>query len=168
MSRGATLSTVAAPTPAISALVRARVEHRVHTYEHDPSVESYGDEAVRAMGVEAGRVFKTLVTSTGSGLVVAVVPVPAMLDMKALAMAIGAKRVEMADPAAAERSTGYLVGAISPIGQKRRLATVVDESVLEWETIFCSAGRRGLEVELTPRALLEVTSGTAASVARGR
>ena len=104
------------------------------------------------MGVEAGRVFKTLVTSaisvsTGSALVVAVVPVPAMLDMKALALAIGAKRVEMADPAAAERSTGYLVGAISPIGQKRRLATVLDESALDWETIFCSAGRRGLEVE---------------------
>ncbi len=172
-SGGATLSAVAAPTPAIAALVRARVEHRVHAYEHDPSVESYGDEAVRAMGVEAGRVFKTLLTSaisvsTGSTLVVAVVPVPAMLDMKALALAIGAKRVEMADPAAAERSTGYLVGAISPIGQKRRLATVLDESALEWETIFCSAGRRGLEVELAPRALLEVTSGTAASVARPR
>jgi Cys-tRNA(Pro)/Cys-tRNA(Cys) deacylase len=167
-SGGATLSAVAAPTPAIAALVRARVEHRVHAYDHEPSVESYGDEAARAMGVEAGRVFKTLVVSTGSALVVAVVPVPAMLDMKALAAAIGAKRVEMADPAAAERSTGYLVGAISPIGQKRPLTTVLDESALEWGTIFCSAGRRGLEVELAPRALLEVTSGTAASIARAR
>ena len=112
---------VAAPTPAITALVRAGIDHRVHSYEHDPAVESYGDEAVAAMGVEAGRVFKTLIASTGTGLVVAVVPVPAMLDVKALASAIGAKRVEMADPPAAERSTGYLVGAISPIGQKRPL-----------------------------------------------
>jgi Cys-tRNA(Pro)/Cys-tRNA(Cys) deacylase len=159
---------VAAPTPAITALVRTGIDHRVHTYEHDPAVDSYGDEAVAAMGVEASRVFKTLIASTGTGLVVAVVPVPAMLDVKALASAIGAKRVEMAAPSAAERSTGYLVGAISPIGQKRPLTTVLDASALEWETIFCSAGRRGLELELAPRALLEVTGGRTASVARVR
>jgi len=159
---------VASPTPAITALVRAGVEHRVHAYDHDPAIDAYGDEAVAAMGVEPGRVFKTLIASTGTALVVAVVPVPTMLDLKALATAIGAKRIEMADPAAAERSTGYLVGAISPLGQKRRLTTILDESALAFETIFCSAGRRGLEVELAPRALIDVTGGAAARIARVR
>jgi len=167
-SEGATLSAVAAPTPAVAALVRAGIDHRVHSYMHDPGIESYGQEAVDAMGVEASRVFKTLIASTGSTLLVAVVPVPAMLDVKALASAVGAKRVDMADPVAAERSTGYLVGAISPIGQKRALTTVLDDSALEWDTIFCSAGRRGLELELAPRALLDITGGTAARVARIR
>ena len=166
--RGATLSAVAAPTRAVAALVEAGIDHRVHSYEHDPGVESYGKEAVDALGVEASRVFKTLVASTGTTLVVAVVPVPAMLDLKALASAVGAKRVDMADPLIAERSTGYLVGAISPIGQKRTLTTVLDESALEWDTIFCSAGRRGLELELVPRALLDITRGTAARIARTR
>ena len=159
---------MAAPTPAIATLVRLHIAHRVHAYEHDPSVESFGEEAVDAMGVEAARVFKTLVATIGSAVVVAAVPVPAMLDLKALASAVGAKRAEMADPGAAERSTGYLLGAISPIGQKRRLATVVDESALTWETVFCSAGRRGLEVELAPEALLIATGGTSASIARWR
>lgn len=159
---------MAASTPAISALVRAGVDHRVHTYEHDPSVESFGEEAAEAMGVDARRVFKTLIASTGSALVVAVVPVPAMLDLRALATAVMSKRAEMADPAAAERTTGYLVGAISPIGQKRTLDTVLDESALEWETVFCSAGRRGLEVELAPRSLLQATNGRVAAIARWR
>ncbi len=167
-SRGATLSGVAASTPAIAALVRARIEHRVHTYDHDPSVESFGEEAVEALGVDAARVFKTLIVSTGATLVVGVVPVPAMLDVKALAAVVGAKRLDMADPAAAERSTGYLVGAISPVGQKRRLETVIDESALAWDTVFCSAGRRGLELEIAPRALLEVTGARAAAIARPR
>ena len=152
-SRGATLTGMAASTPAIAALVRAGVEHRVHAYEHDPAVESFGEEAVEAMGVDAGRVFKTLIVSTG--------------DARGRGRAgagdarpegAGGRRrreaADMADPAAAERSTGYLVGAISPIGQKRRLDTVVDESALAWDTVFCSAGRRGLEVELAPLALL--------------
>jgi Cys-tRNA(Pro)/Cys-tRNA(Cys) deacylase len=157
---------VSAPTPAITALQRAGIHHRVHAYEHDPSVESFGEEAVGAMGIDARRVFKTLIASTGSALVVAVVPVPAMLDLKALATAVGSKRAEMADPAVAERTTGYLVGAISPVGQKRRLDTVLDASALDWETVFCSAGRRGLEVELAPRALLQATNGRAAAIAR--
>ena len=160
---------MAAPTPAIAALVRAGIEHRVHVYEHDPSIESFGEEAAAAMGVDAGRVFKTLIASTFGGvLVVAVVPVSAMLDLKALAGAIGAKRAEMADPAAAERTTGYLVGAISPIGQKRALDTVLDESALVWETVFCSGGRRGLEIELAPEALLRATNGDTAPIARWR
>ncbi len=157
---------MAASTPAIAALVRAGVEHRVHSYTHDPAVESFGEEAVDALGVDAGRVFKTLVVSTGTALVVGIVPVPTMLDLKALAAVVGAKRVDMADPAAAERATGYLVGAISPVGQKRRLDTVLDESALSWDTVFCSAGRRGLELEIAPRALLEVTRARAAAIAR--
>ena len=159
---------VAAATLARAALVRARVEHRVHTYDHDPSVESFGEEAAQAMGVDASRVFKTLIVSTGASLVVGVVPVPARLDVKALAAVVGAKRLDMADPAAAERSTGYLVGAISPVGQKRRLETVIDDSALSWDTVFCSAGRRGLELEIAPRALLEVTGARAAAIARPR
>ena len=159
---------MAPSTPAIAALVRAGIEHRVHVYEHDPAVESFGEEAVAAMGVDAGRVFKTLIVSTGDALVVAVVPVPATLDLKALAGAVGAKRAEMAEPAAAERTTGYLVGAISPIGQKRTLDTVVDDSALAWDTVFCSGGRRGLEVELAPDALLQATRGRAAAIARWR
>ena len=138
---------MAPSTPAIAALVRAGIEHRVHVYEHDPAVESFGEEAVAAMGVDAGRVFKTLIVSTGDALVVAVVPVPATLDLKALAGAVGAKRVEMAEPAAAERSTGYLVGAISPIGQKRTLDTVVDDSALAW----------------TPRFVVEAAAGSKSS-----
>ena len=157
---------MAAATAAIEVLVRAGIEHQVHAYVHDPAADSFGDEAVAALGVEAARVFKTLVASTDAGLVVAVVPVPAMLDLKALAGVIGVKRADMADPAAAERSTGYLVGAISPIGQKRALPTLVDISALTWQTVFCSAGRRGLEVELAPEALLEVTDGRSAAVAR--
>ncbi len=159
---------MAASTPAIAALVRAGVDHHVHAYDHDPAVESFGEEAVDALGVEPGRVFKTLIAATGNDLAVAVVPVPAMLDLKALATALGTKRADMADPKVAERATGYLVGAISPIGQKRRLSTVLDDSGLAWETIFCSAGRRGLEIEVAPAALLEVTSGTSAEIARWR
>ena len=159
---------MAPSTPAIAALVRAGIEHWVHTYEHDPSVESFGEEAAAAMGVDAGRVFKTLIASSGDAFVVAVVPVPAMLDLKALAGAVGAKRAEMAEPAAAERTTGYLVGAISPVGQKRALDTILDESALAWDTVFCSGGRRGLEIELAPRSLLQVTSGRAAAIARWR
>ncbi len=159
---------MAPSTPAIAALVRAGIEHWVHAYEHDPSVESFGEEAAAAMGVDAGRVFKTLIASSGDAFVVAVVPVPAMLDLKALAGAVGAKRAEMAEPAAAERTTGYLVGAISPVGQKRTLDTILDESALAWDTVFCSGGRRGLEIELAPRSLLQVTSGRAAAIARWR
>ena len=159
---------MSAPTPAIAALVRAGIEHQVHAYEHDPAVESFGEEAATAMGVDAGRVFKTLIVSTGEALVVAIVPVPATLDLKAFAGAVGTERAEMAEPAAAERTTGYLVGAISPVGQKRALDTVLDESALVWDTVFCSGGRRGLEVELAPDALLRATRGRTATIARWR
>jgi Cys-tRNA(Pro)/Cys-tRNA(Cys) deacylase len=159
---------VKGPTPAIAALVRAGVVHRIHEYVHDPRASSFGAEAAQALGVDPSRVFKTLVTSAERQLAVAVVPVVASLDLKAMAVAVGLKRVEMADPAAAERSTGYVVGAISPLGQKRTLPTVIDESALAWETVYCSGGRRGLEIEITPADLVSLTSGHTAAIARRR
>jgi len=153
-------------TPALTVLEGLGVDHRVHEYDHDPSSRSFGEEAAHALGgVDPARVFKTLVADAG-GLVVAVVPVPAHLDLKALAAALGAKRAEMADPKAAERSSGYVVGAISPLGHRRPLPTVVDRSAMRFETIFCSGGRRGLEVELAPADLVAAIGATTASIAR--
>ena len=156
------------PTPAIAAAVRAGVTHEVHLIKHDPSVTAYGQEAAEALGVEPGRVFKTLVNSVDGKLVVAVVPVTGELNLKALAVAMGAKSAEMADRATAERSTGYVTGGISPIGQKRRLPTVIDDSAASWPTIFVSGGRRGLELELTPGDLVGLTEGRLASIGRSR
>ncbi len=157
-----------APTPAVTALVRGGIAHRVHRYEHDPGVASYASEAAEALGAQPEQVFKTLVTSVGGNLVVAVVPSTAEVDLKALAAAMGAKSAEMASPAAAERATGYVVGGISPIGQKRRLATIVDAGASQWDSIFVSGGRRGLELELSVPDLLEVTGARLASIARPR
>jgi Cys-tRNA(Pro)/Cys-tRNA(Cys) deacylase len=159
---------VKGPTPAIAAVVRAGVVHEVHQVGHDPTVTAYGQEAADALGVEPGRVFKTLVGSVGGRLVVAVVPVSGELSLKALAAALGAKNAEMADPAVAERSTGYVVGGISPVGQKRRLPTVIDQSVTRWATIFVSGGRRGLELELAPADLVGLTDGRLAPIALPR
>jgi Cys-tRNA(Pro)/Cys-tRNA(Cys) deacylase len=155
-----------AATPAIAVLVQAGVRHRTHQYDHDPASGSYGREAAEAMGVAPERVFKTLVASVAGRLVVAVVPVAATLDLKALAAALGAKRADMADPAQAERSSGYVLGAISPLGQKRRLTTVVDDSVQQWDTMFCSGGHRGLEIELAPADLVRLTGARVAPIAR--
>jgi Cys-tRNA(Pro)/Cys-tRNA(Cys) deacylase len=155
-----------AATPAIAVLVKAGVRHRTHRYDHDPARASYGQEAGEAMGVEPERMFKTLVAAVDDRLVVAVVPVAATLDLKALAAALGAKRAEMADPGDAERSSGYVLGAISPLGQKRRLTTVIDESVQQWDTMFCSGGHRGLEIELAPADLVRLTGARVAPVAR--
>ena len=157
-----------APTPAVAALVRAGVAHRIHQYDHDPAAESFGQEAVDALGVDAGQVFKTLIADVDGALVVGVVPVEGRLDLKLLAAARGAKRAEMADPAAAERATGYVVGAISPVGQKRRLPVVIDDSASTWETVFCSGGRRGLEIELAPADLCAVVDGRLAPISRAR
>jgi Cys-tRNA(Pro)/Cys-tRNA(Cys) deacylase len=159
---------VSAPTPAVAALLRAGVVHQVHRYEHDAAVASYGLEAAEALGVDGSRVFKTLVADAGSRLVVAVVPVEALLDLKVLAAAMGAKSADMADPTAAERATGYVVGGISPVGQKRSLPTVVDERAAVWPTVFVSGGRRGLEIELAPDDLLAVTQARLAPIARAR
>ncbi|MFP5345732.1 MAG: Cys-tRNA(Pro) deacylase [Actinomycetes bacterium] len=161
--------TKAGKTPATAALDSADVPYRVHGYEHDAAAVrgglGYGEEAARALGVDAARVFKTLVTSVDGAMVVAIVPVRARLDLKAVAMAAGGKRAEMADPAAAQRVTGYVVGGISPLGQRRRLPTVVDASVLDHETVYVSAGRRGLDIELAPDDLVRLTKATAARIA---
>ncbi len=159
-------SAMKAATPALVALARAGTEHRVHEYEHDPSVRSFGQEAAGALRVDPTRVFKTLITAWDRELGVCVVPVAATLDLKAAAAAVGTKRVEMADPARAERTTGYLLGAISPLGQKRALLTVIDDSAFDHDTVFCSAGRRGLEIEIAPDDLLALTSGRRASIAK--
>ncbi|MFE6749611.1 Cys-tRNA(Pro) deacylase [Kitasatospora purpeofusca] len=153
-------------TPATVALETAGVPFTVHAYEHDPAAASYGDEAARALGVTAERVFKTLVADVDGVLTVGVVPVSGQLDLKALAAAVGGKRAAMADPAAAERSSGYVRGGISPLGQRRALRTVVDGSALGHPTVYVSAGRRGLEVELSPADLVTLTGARTAPIAR--
>jgi Cys-tRNA(Pro)/Cys-tRNA(Cys) deacylase len=150
----------------VALVAKRQVVHRVHEYEHDPRAESYGAEAADALGVEPARVFKTLVAEVDGRLTVAVVPVSGSLDLKALASAAGGKRAVMADPAAAERSSGYVLGGISPLGQRRPLCTVVDASALGYPTVFCSAGRRGLEVELAPADLVALTSAITAPISR--
>ncbi|MCC9004733.1 Cys-tRNA(Pro) deacylase [Pseudomonas putida] len=155
-------------TPALDLLKKHRAEHRVHSYEHDPKSASYGLEAAEKLGLDPQQVFKTLLASSEKGeLLVAVVPVVGSLDLKALAHAAGVKKCEMADPAAAQRATGYLVGGISPLGQKKRLRTFIDESAQNFATIHVSAGRRGLEVELAAAVLAEHTQGKFAGIGRG-
>ncbi|MFI6155585.1 Cys-tRNA(Pro) deacylase [Kitasatospora sp. NPDC051170] len=153
-------------TPATVALESAAVAFTVHAYEHDPAAASYGGEAAEALGVAPERVFKTLVADVDGALTVGVVPVAGQLDLKALAAAVGGKRAAMADPAAAERSSGYVLGGISPLGQRRPLRTVVDAGALGHPTIYVSAGRRGLEVELAPGDLIALTKATTAPIAR--
>ncbi|WP_327730177.1 Cys-tRNA(Pro) deacylase [Streptomyces sp. NBC_00487] len=153
-------------TPATVALSAAGVEFTVHAYEHDPAHPSYGEEAAEAMGVSPERVFKTLVADVDGALVVAVVPVAGSLDLKSLATAVGGKRAAMADPTLAERTTGYVRGGISPLGQRKKLRTVLDVSADAHDTICVSAGRRGLEVELSPQDLLKLTEAVAAPIAR--
>ena len=153
-------------TPATVALTRAGVGFTSHPYDHDPAAESFGLEAARALGVDPGRVFKTLFVSADGRLAVGVVPVSGQLDLKAVAAALGAKKAVMAEPAVAERASGYVVGGISPVGQRRPHPTVVDESALAFETVFVSGGRRGLDLELAPADLLRVTSATTARIGR--
>ena len=154
-------------TPALKALDSAGVEYRVHEYEHDRRSTNYGLEAAAALGVAASRVFKTLLATDGRALVVGIVPVDRTLDLKALATQLGMKRLVMADPAVAERSTGMVVGGISPVGQKRLLPTVVDESAIGQERVLVSGGRRGLDVELSPQDLVRLTRAVVGSIAAG-
>ncbi|MEU1403554.1 Cys-tRNA(Pro) deacylase [Streptomyces sp. NPDC005728] len=154
-------------TPATVALTAAGVDFTVHSYDHDPSHPSYGEEAAEAMGVSPDRVFKTLVADVDGTLTVAVVPVSGTLDLKALAAAVGGKRATMADPTLAERTTGYVRGGISPLGQRRKLPTVLDDSAQDRPTICISAGRRGLEVELAPEDLAKLTDAVLAPIGRG-
>ena len=154
-------------TPAVHAARQAGIAFVLHEYRHDPRAASYGLEAAEALGLDVARVFKTLVAAPeGKGLWVAVVPVAGLLDLKALAEAAGAKRAVMAEPKAAERATGYVVGGISPLGQRQRLSTVVDAGALRYPTIFVSAGRRGLEIELAPSDLITLCAAKVAPVGR--
>jgi Cys-tRNA(Pro)/Cys-tRNA(Cys) deacylase len=153
-------------TPATVALTAAGVAFTQHPYQHDSAAPSYGLEAAEVLGLPPDQVFKTLLVDTGAGLAVGVVPVAGQLDLKAMAAALGAKKVTMADPAAAERSTGYVVGGISPVGQKRALPTVVDESAALFDVVYVSGGRRGLDLGLSPADLVRVTGATVADIAR--
>lgn len=156
-------------TPATLAAEAAGVSFTMHSYVHDASAPSYGLEAAEALGIEAMRVYKTLVASiergTKSELVVGIVPVDRQLDLKALAGALGVKRAEMAKVADAERSSGYVAGGISPLGQRRKLITVIDESIYLHDTVFVSAGRRGLEIELAPDDLVSLCDAVVAEIA---
>jgi Cys-tRNA(Pro)/Cys-tRNA(Cys) deacylase len=151
-------------TPATALLGTQEVPHRLHSYVHRGG-QAYGLEAAEVLGQEPARVFKTLVAEVDGTLTVGVVPVSATLDLKALAAAVGGKRAKMAEVAAAERATGYVAGGISPLGQRRRLRTVVDSSARAYDTVFCSAGRRGLEVELAPADLARLTGARFAPIA---
>jgi Cys-tRNA(Pro)/Cys-tRNA(Cys) deacylase len=156
-------------TPAIKTAEKARIVFTVHDYEHDPNADSYGLEAAAALGVDATRVFKTLLVSLQGGtapLAVGIVPVESQLDLKAFAAAAGAKKASMADPKQAERVTGYIVGGISPLGQKKSLPTIIDTSATEFDTVYVSAGRRGLEIELAPNDLQSLCTATLANIKR--
>jgi Cys-tRNA(Pro)/Cys-tRNA(Cys) deacylase len=157
-------------TPATRVLAGDGAAHTLRAYDHDPAARerglSFGMEAALALGLEPARVFKTLLADVDGRLVVAVVPVDRSLDLKALASAVLGKRAVLAEPAAAERATGYVVGGISPLGQRRRLPTVVDASALDRPTVLVSAGRRGLDVELAPADLIRLTGAVTAPVAR--
>jgi Cys-tRNA(Pro)/Cys-tRNA(Cys) deacylase len=155
-------------TTATIALDRAKIPFTLHEYSHDPRAQAYGLEASEALGVPPDRVFKTLVAAVdGVALAVGLVPVHRQLDLKALAAAVGGKKAVMAEVAAAERATGYVAGGISPVGQKKRLPVVIDSSARDLPTMFCSAGRRGLEIELTPADLVRATSAKLAPIAAG-
>lgn len=152
-------------TPATVLLTRLGIEYRTLSYTHDPSADHYGTEAAEKLEVDPARVFKTLMVDVGSRLAVAVVPVSRSLSLKAMAAACGSKRASMADPAAAERRTGYVLGGISPLGQKNPSPLVLDASALGFDAILVSGGRRGLEIELSPADLLRATGGTTAALA---
>lgn len=152
-------------TPAITAAKKARIQYRVHEYSHDPSEQSYGLEAAHKLGLPEEKVFKTLVVDIGNTeLAVGIVPVSSMLNMKLIAKALGVKKAGMANASDVERVTGYVLGGVSPLGQKKRLKTVIDSSALAYPTVFVSAGRRGLEIELSPEDLLTLTNAKIADI----
>jgi Cys-tRNA(Pro)/Cys-tRNA(Cys) deacylase len=156
---------VATGTPATALLTRSGIAFTLHPYEHDPRAQAYGEEAAAALGIDAARIFKTLIATVDGKLACAVVPVAARLDLKAFAAALGSKRAELADPAAAARATGYVVGGISPIGQKSRLRVVLDASAEQFETVYVSAGKRGLQVQLSPADLALAAGALVAAIA---
>ena len=157
-----------AATPAIKALQAAEIAHEVLRYHHDPQNQSFGDEAVNELagvdGIDPGQVFKTLIVALPSGLAVAVLPVASQLSLKATAAALCVPKASMADRAAAERSTGYVIGGISPLGQRKALPTVVDGSALRWDRVLCSAGKRGWDVAVAPQDLIRLTRAVTADI----
>lgn len=156
-------------TPAIKTAREARICFTVHEYVHDPAAESYGLEAAEQLAVEPARVFKTLLVSLQGGgpmLAVGIVPVDKQLDLKSMAASAGAKKARLAGSGEAERATGYVLGGISPLGQKKRLLTILDETAMNYETVYVSAGRRGLEIELSPADLGQLTGGRLAAIGR--
>ena len=153
-------------TPATVALDRAGIAFTVHAYDHDTAAESYGHEAATALDLDPQRVYKTLFAAVDQTLVVGIVPVSGQLDLKALAAAVGGKKAAMADPADAERASGYVVGGISPIGQRRPHRTVLDTSALDHPTVFVSGGKRGLDLEIAPGDLARITSALVAPIGR--
>jgi len=159
----------AASTPATAALDAAGISYIAHSYSHSDSAESYGGEAAEQLGVSGDRVFKTLMVSTGAtatqDLAVAVVPVAAMLDLKAIGTALGKKKAQMADKAAAQRRSGYVLGGISPFGQRQHTTTVIDSSAQQFETVFISGGRRGFSLEIAPQDAAKATDALWASIA---
>lgn len=155
-------------TPATVVLDKAKIPFTAHPYEHDPAVTAFGTEAADALGVEPARVFKTLMVEVEGKLAVAVVPVSGALDLKACAAALGAKKAGMADPKDAERRTGYVLGGISPLGQRHPSATVLDSSALDFDTVFVSGGRRGLDIELAPADLVALTGAVIAPIGTGQ
>lgn len=158
-------------TPAIDQVRKAGIAFRVHEYVHDPRAEEYGLEAAQSLGLDPKRVFKTLLVMLDGDrkrLAVGIVPVEQLLNLKQIAKALAAKTAEMADPKDAERATGYMVGGISPMGQKKLFPTVLDESALAFSTIYVSGGRRGVDVELSPQDLVKVCNGLTAPIARVR
>ncbi|MFD1214045.1 Cys-tRNA(Pro) deacylase [Arthrobacter sp. GCM10027362] len=157
----------AAGTPATKVLLAAGVPHTLHSYDHDPAATNYGLEAATELGVDPERVFKTLLVSAEGSLAVAVVPVSGSLDLKKCAAALGVKRVAMADPEDAQRRTGYVLGGISPLGQRQPSPTVIDESVLGFPTVLVSGGRRGLDIELAPAVLVRLTRARTAAIRAG-
>src|SRR5512141_2689101 len=160
---------MAGGTPATEALVNAGVEFVLHPYDHDPGSTAYGDEAAQALGVDPLRIFKTLVIDIGAArpeLAVAVLPVGTQLDLKRFAAALGAKKASMADKDQVARSTGYVLGGVSPVAQKVALPTLIDETAQLWDTILVSAGKRGLQMELSPNDLADVVSASFADIAR--
>jgi Cys-tRNA(Pro)/Cys-tRNA(Cys) deacylase len=155
----------AAPTQAIAVLLRDKVTHTLHPYHHDPTTTAFGDEVVKALGLDPDRVFKTLVATVDGNLVVGIVPVSGQLNLKALAAAVGGKKAQLAKVADAERSSGYVAGGISPLGQRKSLPTVIDETAELFPTIMVSAGKRGLQVELAPADLIALCGAAIADIA---
>lgn len=164
--KSAASATGSVSTPATLALTRAGIPFTVRSYTHDPTETDYGGEAAAALGVDSARIFKTLLAEADGELAVAVVPVSGSLNLKALAAALGAKRAVMADPVVAERKTGYVLGGISPIGQRTRLRTVLDESARDHSVVLVSGGRRGFDIELAPVDLVRVVGGSWARIAK--